>query len=191
MTRCPHCPKNATGTTCFTFVTLDHGYVDEPAVFERNGIPHCHNPNPVIGTWRCKNGHEFQSSTLRPCSGCSLERHNEEEKRHNDTETQNADQNCKGLVCIDDCIDFLKTQTIDSISWLKSQFSDVCSNDDVYINEMLELMAVKCEFNDLESLSWSDIIDLDKEMSDDRRILNIMILNLLVGARHRFQQRNV
>jgi len=55
-------------------VRLDIEYVDEPITFSSGGFNHEHDPNPRVGTWRCGNGHEYQSRGLRPCIACTLER---------------------------------------------------------------------------------------------------------------------
>ncbi|CAH6419333.1 Hypothetical protein HVR_LOCUS537 [uncultured virus] len=65
---CPEC-----GNCILTFVKLETEYVDEPFSFVEGDFFHDHDPNPIVGTWHCKNGHEFQQRGKRSCSGCFLE----------------------------------------------------------------------------------------------------------------------
>lgn len=96
--QCPHCLKNAPGSTITTFVKLDRGYVDEPVMFVSDGIPHSHDPNPYIATWRCQNGHEFQIENLKPCLGCPLDRRLVDEKRRNEEIIANRLQSTGPLI---------------------------------------------------------------------------------------------
>lgn len=56
--------------------------------FQEGDIAHEHDSNPRIGTWRCKNGHEFQIRGKKPCLGCGLERSRaRQEAERNATQT--------------------------------------------------------------------------------------------------------
>jgi len=62
---CPIC-----NSTTMTFLDLFTKYVDEPILFTDGDIYHNHDPNPRIGTWLCKNRHEFTIENKAPCRGC-------------------------------------------------------------------------------------------------------------------------
>ncbi|VBB18105.1 hypothetical protein YASMINEVIRUS_568 [Yasminevirus sp. GU-2018] len=82
--RCPECPERDPNACILTFVDLVQGYIEEPAVFELDGFPHVHDPNPLIATWRCKSGHHFKISATRPCSGCRLEKESQRKAQRED-----------------------------------------------------------------------------------------------------------
>ena len=88
--RCPDCPERDPCACILTFVDLVHGYVEEPAIFELDGFSHIHDPNPLIATWRCKNGHHFKISATRPCAGCRLEK--DSQRRAEQDEQNNANR---------------------------------------------------------------------------------------------------
>ncbi|VBB18138.1 hypothetical protein YASMINEVIRUS_601 [Yasminevirus sp. GU-2018] len=76
-----------------------------------------------------------------------------------------------------ECIDFLKKQTKESVTWFKRQYADVCSSGDVYINSILDMLRQKLESDELSQLEWKDIVDLDDSVDDERRIYFIEHIN--------------
>lgn len=65
-----------------------------------------------------------------------------------------------------ECLVFLKFQTKRSIKWLLIQYSDICSDGDVFINDILNVVSAKIKTNTLEKLEWSDIISIDPNRTD-------------------------
>lgn len=110
MSRCPHCLTtklivNEKGNTkevhnssaiISTFVRIDYPYIEEPVIFQLDGILHEHDSNPIVATWRCKDGHEFEISGKRPCNGCSLERQLHEQKRRDEANQTARTQRSNG-----------------------------------------------------------------------------------------------
>jgi len=85
---------------------------------------------------------------------------------------------CLSNVQIIECAKFIREQTRDSIIWLKTHYSDVCSIGDLYINNILDSIDSRIEEDTLNSMDWKDILLVDDQMvrsiddvnDDERRI---------------------
>jgi hypothetical protein len=63
-----------------------------------------------------------------------------------------------------ECTKFIRKQTRDSIIWLKKHYSDVCSNGDLYINNILDSIYSRIGEDTLNSMGWKDILLVDDQM---------------------------